>query len=199
MAAKVEKYPDGHHDTYSKTLFGFWVFIITDFILFGTLFATYSVLRNNTFGGPSGRDLYNVHYSLIQSIVLLIASFIAGMAGASAHRRKKGATIFLLCLTFVFGLGFFCMMWKELETFIRAGHVWQISAYLSMFYSIIATHGLHIVFGLIWILVLLYPLSRYGIDSVNLRRVSCVRMFWQFLNVIWVFVFSLIYLLGGAS
>lgn len=194
---EVEKFPDTHHDSYSKTLFGFWLFIITDFILFGTLFATYSVLRNNTFGGPSGKDLYQLEYTFLQSIVLLVTSFIVGIAGAFAHRRNKKATITLLCVTFVLGCLFFGMMIGELSSLIAANHRWVVSAYLSMFYTIVATHGLHVLFALLWTLILLYPLARYGIDTINLRRVSCLRMFWQFINVIWVFVFTLVYLLGG--
>jgi cytochrome o ubiquinol oxidase subunit III len=196
--AECEKYPDGHHDVYSKTLFGFWVFLMTDFVLFGALFATYAVLRNSTFGGPSGHDLFNLHYTLIQSIILLIGSYTSGMAGACAHRRKKGWTIVMLLLTFILGAAFFCMLMHEICLFMQANHRWEQSAFLSMFYTIVATHGLHILFGLLWILVMLIPLGQNGITPINLRRVSCLRMFWQFLNIIWVFVFTLVYLLGGA-
>ncbi len=192
-----ESYPDTHHDIYSKTVFGFWVYLLTDFILFGAIFATYAVLGGNFFGGPSGRDLFNLPFTLIQTLVLLTASFTSGMGGASAHRKNKNMTIFYFAITAVLGAVFLGMMMTEFAIFIERGNRWDGSAFLSTFFTLVGTHGVHIIFAILWTLVLLSLVFLHGITPVVLRRMTCLKMFWQFLNIIWIFIFTLIYLLGG--
>jgi len=192
-----EPYPDTHHDVYSKTTFGFWLYLLTDFILFGTLFASYAVLRNNTFGGPSARDLFDLPYPMLQSIILLISSYTIGLAGASAHRRNKNWVISLLALTFLLGIAFMAIQLTEWVHFLRQDYTWSKSAFLSMYYTIISTFGIHMIFALLWVIVLGVPVWREGITPMSLRRVICLKMFWQFLNIIWIFIFSFIYLMGG--
>ncbi len=191
-----ESFPDTHHDSYSKTIFGFWVYLMSDFILFGTLFATYAVLSGSTFGGPSAKDLFSLPFNLVQTLVLLTCSFISGLAGAAAHRRDKKWTIALFGLTFVLGALFLGMMLTEFSGLIAGGHGWQKSAFLSAYFTLLGTHGVHVLFGLLWILVLLYPVWKEGIDPMSLRRLTCLRMFWQFLNIVWIFIFSFVYLMG---
>lgn len=111
-----ESFPDTYHDTYSKTVFGFWVYILTDFVLFGVLFATYAVLRKNNFGGPTESDLFNPTYSLIQTLILLVSTFFIGLGGATAHRKNKSATFVLYLITFILGVSF---MWMELAELTR--------------------------------------------------------------------------------
>lgn len=191
-----EAYPDAHHDTYSKTVFGFWIYLVTDFMLFATLFATYAVLGTHTFGGPSGKELFHPPLVLIQTIILLVCSTLAGLGGASAHRRNKKLTLLFFGLTFLLGLLFMGLQMSQFAGMIREGFTWRISAFLSMFYSITGMHSLHLLFALLWTLVLLTPLGFGEMTPVDLRRLTCLRMFWQFLNIVWIFIFTVVYM-GG--
>lgn len=194
--ATHESFPDTHHDAYSKTVFGFWVFLMSDLLLFGALFATYMVLSNSTFGGPSAKDLFRPSFTLIQTLVLLVSSLTAGLAGAAAHRKHKRETTALFGLTFLLGIVFMWMMLSEFSTLVRAGNGWDKSAFLSAYFTIVGTHGAHVLFALLWIPVLLIPVWREGVSHVSIRRLTCLRMFWQFLNIVWVFIFSFVYLMG---
>lgn len=191
-----ESFPDTHHDPYSKTIFGFWLFLMSDLVLFGALFAAYMVCSNSTFGGPSAKQLFQPSFTLIQTLVLLFSSLTAGLAGAAAHRKRKKETIVLFGVTFVLGIVFMWMMLSEFSNLARAGNGWDKSAFLSTYFTVVGTHGIHVLFGLLWILVLLIPVWREGVSHVSIRRLTCLRMFWQFLNIVWVFIFSFVYLLG---
>jgi cytochrome o ubiquinol oxidase subunit 3 len=191
-----ERYPDAYHDIYSRTTFGIWMYLLSDFILFGTLFATYVVLRNNVFGGPTARDLFDLRSALIQTLILITASFTVGIAGASAHRRNKHLTISLFTLTFLLGIAF---MWMELAEFSRLvgeGNSWKISAFLSAYFTVVGTFGIHMIFALLWVPILIIPVWKEGLTPVSIRRLTCLKIFWQFLSIIWIFIFSFIYLLG---
>ncbi len=188
--------PDPHHDTYSKTVFGFWVYLLTDFMLFAALFATYAVLSKSTFGGPSARDLFTLSPVFIQTLLLLTCSLTTGLASAYAHRKNKKGTIFYFITTFVLGVFFLGLQMTQFKQLIIQGHGWNQSAFLSTLYTLIGTHTLHIVFGLLWIPLLLW-LNDY--TKRGLQRIACLKMFWQFLNLIWVFIFTLVYLLGGVQ
>ncbi len=192
-----ETYPDPHHDIYSRTVFGFWIYLLTDFILFGTFFATYAVLRNQTFGGPSAAELVQLPFTLLQTLILLCSSFTIAMAGASAHRRLKNATIAWSAATFFLGIAFMGMELREFSHLISTGNGWEKSAFLSAFFTLIATHGLHVLFAILWTIVLIIPVIREGVTPASIRRITCLRLFWQFLNIVWVFIFSFIYLMGA--
>lgn len=196
MNPQHEPFPDAYHDTYSRTVFGFWVFLLTDFILFGCLFATYEVLRYSTFGGPSAVDLTHPPFVLIQTLVLLCASFLVGLGGASAHRKNRALTILFFVLTFCFGVAFLAMEGAECSRLVEAGASWKRSANLSIFFTLIGTHAIHVLFGLLWIVVLLIPVFREGLKFVSIQRLTCLRMLWQFLNIIWIFIFTFVYLMG---
>ena len=185
-----EPYPDTHHDVYGKTLFGFWLYLLTDFVLFGTLFATFVVLRQD------GVSFFSHRFVLAQSLLLLLCSFTVGMAGALAHRKEKKKAILLFSATFVMGLAFLILQLTQFMEILHAGHTWKTSAFFSAFFTLVGTHALHIFFGLLWILVLLIPLLREDLNAVHLRRLTCLRMFWQFLNVVWVFIFTIVYWRG---
>lgn len=191
-----EHYPDTHHDPYSKTLFGFWLYLLTDFILFGTLFAVYAVLHTKTFGGPSAQDLLSRKYAFYESLLILTASFTIGVAAVYSHREDKKKTILYLLITFLIGAAFFSMQLAEFHQLLSQGHSWKNSAFLSAYFSLIGTHAVHILLGLLWIPVLLIPLRKRGLDETSLRRISCLKMFWQFCNVIWIFIFTIVYLMG---
>jgi cytochrome o ubiquinol oxidase subunit 3 len=191
-----EPFPDTHHDAYSRTVFGFWVYLMSDLILFGALFAVYIVLVHSTFGGPTPKELFRPLFALVQSLVLLTSSLTVGLASASAHRRNTKNTIIFFGLTFLLGMLFMGMELREFFDLEKAGHGWNQSAFLSAYFTVLSTHLLHVLFGLLWIPVLLIPVLREGISHVSIRRLTCLRMFWQFLNIIWVFIFSLVYLMG---
>lgn len=191
-----EKYPDPHHDTYSKTVFGFWVFLVTDFMLFATLFAAYAVLLKGTFGGPSIKEITHLPWVLFETVVMLFASFFAGIAGACAHRENRSATILFFVITFIIGAIFFGMVFSDLYALTAAGNSWQRSGFLSIYFTVIGTLLAHLLFGLMWIIVFIIPLFYEEIDSVCLQRLTCLKMFWQFMNVVWIFIFSIIYLIG---
>lgn len=191
-----ENYPDPHHDVYSKTVFGFWIYLLTDFILFGALIATYVVLQSSTFGGPAGSDLFHLHFTLTQTLILLSASFTIGLAGAYTYRENKKAALISLLLTFLLGCSFVVMGHQEFSRFLSQGFSWKNSAFLSAYFTIIGTHLLHILFGLLWIIVLAIPIITHGISPTSIKRITCLRMFWQFLNIVWIFIFTIVYLLG---
>jgi len=197
MTKKHEPYPDAYHDAYAKTIFGFWIYILTDFILFGTLFATYAVLHNNVFGGPSARELFSLPFVFIQTLVLLVCSYTVGMAGAAAHRRDKKLTYLFFGITFLLGVVFTWMGIADFSRLIQAGHDWRGSAFLGAYFTLVGTHTLHMVFALLWIPIFLIPMWKEGLDPVNIRRLTCLKMFWQFLNIVWVFIFSFVYLMGA--
>ncbi len=192
-----EHYPDSHHDVYSKTIFGFWMYILSDFILFGALFATYAVLRNSTFGGPSAKELSNLPFALLQTLVLLTCSFVMGLVGAYAHRRNKNLCLTFLGAAFVLGSAFMIMELSELIQLVNAGNSWKKSAFLSAHFTIIGTHAVHVAFALLWIIVLGLPILREGITADSIRRLTCLKLFWQFINIVWIFIFSFISVIGG--
>jgi len=193
-----ETYPDVYHDAYSRTIFGFWVYLMSDFILFGALFATYAVLCASTFGGPSARDLFHLPFTLIQTLLLLVSSFTAGLAGTAAHRKNQHLTLVFFGMTFFLGVLFMGMEIAEFSRLLNTGNNWDNSAFLSAYFTLVSTHGVHVLFGLLWIIILLLPVWREGVSHVSIRRLTCLRMFWQFLNIIWVFIFSFVYLMGVA-
>lgn len=193
----MKTHPDTHHDLYSRTIFGFWLYLMSDFILFGALFATYAVLSASTFGGPTARALFNLPYTFVQTLVLLLSTLTIGLGGAAAHRRNKNLTLALFGVSFVLGCVFLGMQLGEFSLYIQQGNSWMRSAFLSAYFTLVGTHTVHIVLGLFWMLVLLYPVIREGILPSSIRRLTCLRMFWQFLNIVWVFIFSFVYLLGA--
>lgn len=195
--AEHEHFPDTHHDTYSRTIFGFWLYLITDFILFATLFASYLVLQRSTFGGPSIKDLAHFPFTLTETLILLTSSFTCGLAGAYAHRRDKKWTIVFFLITVLLGIVFLSMQIAEFVEYLSVGYSWKISAFLSAFFTLVGTHAAHIVFAILWTIVLLPSVFRDGITAPSLRRLVCLKMFWQFLNIIWVFIFTIVYLTGG--
>ncbi|MDE3045973.1 MAG: cytochrome o ubiquinol oxidase subunit III [Verrucomicrobiota bacterium] len=183
-----------HHGVYSRTLFGFWVYIMTDCILFSCLFATYLVLHNNTYGGPSAQDLFSAPYALVETLFLLASSFTCGMAMLSIPSRAKIVGWF--AVTFLLGASFVAMEVTEFVRMVHEGHSWEKSAFLSSFFTLVGTHGLHVSIGLLWMIILVIPVLRHGLTAVSLKRLNCLRLFWHFLDVVWIFIFTIVYLMG---
>ena len=180
-------------NTDSKVLFGFWVYLMTDCMLFGVLFATYAVLYHHNL------DIFNLPYALAETLVILTSSFTSGLALLSGINSKRGQVLFWFGVTFLLGLVFITMEFLEFQRLIAAGHSWEQSAFLSAFFTLVGTHGLHISLGLFWMLVLLFPVWRHGLTPVSFRRLSCLKLYWHFLDLVWIFIFTFVYLAGGAN
>ena len=183
-----------HHE---KTIFGFWVYLMTDCLLFAAFFATYAVLHKNTFGGPPAKLLFNLPFTLGQTIVLLTSCLSCGFASVAAASQNKNKTLSWLLVTFLFGSLFLGMELFEFMRLIDSGNSWQRSGFLSSFFTLTGIHGMHIAAGLLWILIMLYKVIKSGFIAATFRRLACLRMFWHFLNIVWVFIFTLVYLLGA--
>jgi cytochrome o ubiquinol oxidase subunit 3 len=179
-----------------KTQFGFWVYLMSDCLLFAALFATYAVLRGNNFGGPSEGDLFSLPFVLVETIVLLTSSFTSGLALMAVERRKKRQTIAWFSATFVLGVTFLSMELYEFTKLFHEGASWTRSGFLSAFFTLVGTHGLHIAIGLLWMIIILMQVGRKGITETNARRLTLLGLFWHFLDVIWIFIFTMVYLLG---
>lgn len=196
MTDSLAIHQEHHKEIYARTIFGFWMYLMTDCILFASLFATYGVLHNNTFGGPSSHELFNLPYALAQTLILLTSSFTCGLGMWIAHHHQKGKVIAFFALTFLLGLSFLGLEINEFAHFVQEGNSWQRSAFLSAYFTLVGTHGLHITSGLLWILVLMVQIFIQGLTLVNLKRLMCLSLFWHFLDIIWIFIFTLIYLMG---
>lgn len=189
----------GHikQESSTKTL-GFWIYIMTDCVLFATLFAVYAVLHGSTFGGPSSSQLFDLPYVFIETFLLLTSSFTIGMAVLSAQSGHKSRTIGWLILTFILGLSFVAMELTEFTHLVADGNSWQRSGFLSAFFTLVGTHGAHISVGLLWMIVMTLRIVKGGLKSVDVRRLALLGLFWHFLDIIWICIFTIVYLMGVA-
>lgn len=185
------------YDRESTTIFGFWVYLMTDCVLFASLFAVFAVLRNNTFGGPTGATLFSLPYVLVETFSLLTSSFTCGLAVLSAQRGSKKHTLFWFGVTFLLGLVFLIMEVSEFHKFASMGDSWHRSGFLSAYFTLVGTHGLHITIGLIWMAVMCGYVYKRGIGRTTLKRIRMLSLFWHFLDVVWIFIFTVVYLFGA--
>ena len=185
-----------HHDSGPMTVLGFWIYLMTDCILFASLFATYAVLSGNFAGGPSGHDIFELPYVLGETACLLLSSITYGFAMLALHKGNKSGVLGWLFITFLFGLGFIGMEVNEFHKLIVEGFGPSRSGFLSGYFSLVGTHGLHVTSGLIWMAMMMYQVSKKGITPTNTTRLSCLSMFWHFLDVVWICVFTVVYLMG---
>lgn len=188
--------PDPHQDAYSKTVLGFWMYLMTDCLLFATLFATYAVLHNSTFGGPSSRDLFDLSTAFIETMILLCSSVTCGLGVLAAVKSKRNHVLAWFSVTAILGASFIASEIHEFAHLLGEGHSWTTSAFLSSFFTLVGTHGLHVTVGLFWILVLMAQLAFCGITIATFRRVVLFSMFWHFLDLVWIFIFTFVYLMG---
>ena len=187
-----------HHDTDATDVFGFWLYILTDCILFATLFATYAVLHNSTFGQPPLRELISLPYVLAETMFLLASSFTYGMAMLAMYKGKSGVTRNWLVFTVLLGLGFVAMEINEFVHLYMEGHSWHTSGAMSAFFALVGTHGLHVSIGLLWMIILIVQLSCFGFKNPAMRRrLTYLGLFWHFLDIVWIFVFTIVYLMGA--
>ena len=186
------------HSADAKALFGFWVYIMSDCLLFASIFAAYAVLRTSTFGGPTPQDLFSLPFVLKESLLLLTSSFTYGLVTLYAHHHNsKEKVILWLTVTFSLGATFLVMEVTEFIKFINEGHGPDTSAFLSAFFTLVGTHGLHVLVGLLWMITLFIQVCHRGINSVTLRKLSVLGLFWHFLDIIWIFIFTIVYLMGA--
>ncbi len=190
---------DASHGAFSKTIFGFWLYLMTDCLLFATLFAAYAVLQNNTFGGPPASELFSLQSALAQTLVLLTSSFTSGLAQVAALREDKARVITWIVVTFLLGVVFFSMVMTDFTRLVEGGNSWQRSAFLSAYFTLVGTQVMHIAFGLLWMLVLVILVWQRGLITSTLRRLTCLRLFWHFLNIVWLLIFTIVYLMGAKS
>ena len=185
---------DHHHE--DGTLLGFWIFLMSDCLIFAVLFATYAVLGRNFAGGPTGAELFDVPMLALNTAALLVSSITFGMAMTASLRDRLAETLAWLAATGILGAVFLSL---ELTEFVHLASQnagpWR-SAFLSSFFTVVATHGLHVAAGVIWLATLSVHLLRRGLSESNRRRLMCLSLFWHFLDVIWIGVFSFAYLLG---
>lgn len=181
----------------SKTLLGFWIYLMTDCVLFASLFATYAVLHHNTFGGPSGSELFSLPYVLTETLILLTSSFTSGLGMLAARRLDRRQVFIWFGVTFLLGLSFLGMELSEFHRLAAEGNSWQRSGFLSAFFTLVGTHGLHITSGLLWMAVMMKQIFRHGLTTPNIRRLTLLSLFWHFLDIIWIFIFTIVYLFGA--
>lgn len=186
----------GHHDQESLRMFGFWLFLITDCILFGTLFATYVVLQGNTAGGPTAQELFQMPIIIAETFILLTSSFTSGLAVLAMNRGDRKGLSGWLIVTALLGLTFIVLEVTEFVHLVHEGATIGTSAFLSAFFTLVGTHGLHVTVGLVWMAAILIQLRKYGITSVTRRKVNVISLYWHFLDVVWIFVFTIVYLMG---
>ena len=185
-----------HHDAGGMKVFGFWVYLMSDLVIFGSLFATYAVLMNGTAGGPSGADIFELPLILISTFLLLFSSFTYGMAVLAMNADRVSQVRGWLIVTFFLGAGFIGLEIYEFHHLIAEGFGPDRSAFLSSFFTLVGTHGLHVTFGLIWMLVMIVQLSTKGLNDMTRPRIMCLSLFWHFLDIVWICVFTFVYLMG---
>jgi cytochrome o ubiquinol oxidase subunit III len=177
-------------------VFGFWIYLMTDLVIFAVLFATFAVLRNNTFGGPSGRELFHLPSALAETLILLVSSFTCSLAMFAVHREQKNLAIFWLLITFALGVSFLSLEISEFSKFVDKGASWQRSAFLSSFFTLVGTHGLHISVGLLWMIVAMFQVVLRPLLASNVSKIFRMSLFWHFLDFVWIFIFTVVYGMG---
>ena len=195
-SGKMAFYSKEEHHPENGTSLGFWIYLMSDCLIFAILFAVYAVLGRNYAAGPSGADLFDLKLVALNTTMLLLSSITFGFAMLEAQRNRLGAAITWLIVTGLFGLGFLFIELYEFHHMIHLGAVPQRSAFLSSFFTLVGTHGLHVTFGIIWLVTLLFQLGKHGLIPANRRRLMCLSMFWHFLDLIWIAVFTFVYLMG---
>jgi cytochrome o ubiquinol oxidase subunit 3 len=184
------------HPAGYSTQLGFWIYIMSDCLLFSVLFAAYGVLGGNYAAGPSPRDLFDLNIVALNTTMLLLSSITYGFAMLSMRDNNAGRTQIWLAVTALFGLSFVAIELHEFAGMISEGATPQRSAFLSSFFTLVGTHGLHVTTGLVWMVTLMVQVGQRGLIEANRRRLLCLSMFWHFLDVVWIGVFTFVYLMG---
>jgi cytochrome o ubiquinol oxidase subunit 3 len=187
-----------HNEQEDVARFGFWLYLLSDVMIFAALFATFMVLRHNTVDGPSAPEIINPSIVLFQTIALLTSSFTVAVAVLAAKAGRLKEMKRFLWLTLAFGAFFLGLELYEFNTLIHEGYSWKVSAFLSSFFALVGTHGLHITVGLIWLTVWLIYFRKRGLDQHMTRKLGLFALFWHFLDIVWIWVFTIVYMFGVA-
>jgi cytochrome o ubiquinol oxidase subunit 3 len=185
-----------HQATNEKVALGFWVYLMTDLIMFAVLFACFAVLRGNTFGGAPAHELFSLKGALLETLILLTSSFTCGIAILNVSANNKKQSLIWFGVTFALGLLFLVLELNEFSHLIADGNSWQRSAFLSSFFALVGTHGLHIAVGLLWILVAMYQIWSRGLTPFINSKLTRLSLFWHFLDIVWIFIFTVVYLIS---
>ena len=178
------------------TSLGFWLYLMSDCLIFAALFATYGVLGRSYAGGPSGKDLFDLSLVAVNTAFLLMSSITFGFAMLQKQKKNVNGTLLWLAITGLLGAAFLAVELYEFHHLIHEGATPQSSAFLSSFFTLVGTHGIHVTFGLIWLITLMIQIKKHGLINENVRRINCLSMFWHFLDVVWIGVFTFVYLMG---
>ena len=189
--AEEHPHPEG-----SSTGIGFWLYLMSDCLLFAVLFATFGVLGQNFAGGPTPKQLFDLPLVAVNTSMLLLSSITYGFAMLAIQQKKIAATQIWLAITGIFGACFIGIELTEFAHMIGEGATPMRRAFLSSFFTLVGTHGLHVTMGLVWLVTLMVQVARFGLTTANIRRLSCLSMFWHFLDVVWIGVFTFVYLMG---
>ena len=184
------------HEAGGSTMLGFWIYLMSDCLIFAMLFAAFGVLGGNYAAGPAPKDLFDLDLVAVNTSMLLLSSITYGFAMLTMQQNRIGATQAWLAITGLFGLAFIGIELSEFAHMIHEGATPQRSAFLSSFFTLVGTHGLHVSCGLIWLVTLMVQVWRFGLIEANRRRLMCLSMFWHFLDVVWIGVFTFVYLMG---
>ncbi|MFP3014172.1 MAG: cytochrome o ubiquinol oxidase subunit III [Arsenophonus sp.] len=180
----------------TRKIFGFWIYLMSDLILFSCLFTTYIILVNGTAGGPDGKDIFNLKFVLVETFLLLFSSITYSFSMLAMRNKKINLVKLWLIITFFLGFSFLIMEIYEFYDLFHKGYSPDRSAFLSAFFTLVGMHGIHVIFGLCWIAVMVIHVLRNGLTSDNKTRLNCLNLFWHFLEIIWICVFTVIYLFG---
>lgn len=177
-------------------VFGFWVYLMTDLIIFAVLFACYIVLHHNTFGGPTAKELFNLPSVLLETLILLTSSFTCSLAMLAIHRGVKNWALVWFGITFLLGASFLYIEISEFVDLVEQGASWQRSAFLSSFFTLVGTHGFHIFVGLLWMVVMMFRIVLRPLGEHSISRIFRMSLFWHFLDFVWIFIFTVVYGIG---
>lgn len=185
-----------HHQAEAddRAMFGFWVYLMTDLLMFAVLFAVYAVLHNNTTGGETGDELFSLPLALTETLLLLTSSFTCGIAMIAARKGNKNQVLLWFGITFLLGFAFLGLEMSEFSTLISEGQTLSSNAFMSSFYVLLGTHGIHITAGLLWMGTILGYIMKRGLNSHMVRKLAMLSLFWHFLDIVWIFIFTFVYL-----
>jgi cytochrome o ubiquinol oxidase subunit 3 len=176
--------------------FGFWIFLLSDIVMFSALFASYAVLAKATAGGPTGAQLFDLRNAAMETALLLLSSYSCGLMSLAITSRHQFGTFFGAVVTLLLGAAFLNLELREFQDMIAVGASPQRSAFLSAFFTLVGCHGLHVAIGLAWLVLMMVQLSLRGFQQVVVRRLHCFSLFWHALDIIWVLIFTIVYLMG---
>jgi cytochrome o ubiquinol oxidase subunit 3 len=195
VSAHVSDHDHGHVDQEGLKVLGFWIFLVTDCLLFATFFAAYAVLHTHTNGGFTAKD-FDIPGFIIETFILLISSFTSGLAVLAMHKGNKKALIGWLIVTAALGAAFVGLEINEFTNMVHEGATISKSAFLTSFFSLVGTHGVHVSFGIFWMVGLIVQISRKGLTPVTKRKITIISLYWHFLDAVWIFIFTVVYLMG---